>query len=139
MKTIIVIGALLLLVSPIFPACHAGNKDVDRKQIYELKEKCAKSTERYFYEISKGSNDPELKDAHLSHMTQSYNSRLNTCLADEWWVYSGTNKRSLIVRDILTGRIMAFCNETKGFYSVEKNLLKSFDECIKKAEQLMDE
>lgn len=131
MKTIIVIGALLLLVSPVF----AGNKELDKKQIYELKEKCRQSAEQFV----KGWETPESLQGmgldSVSH-TQSYNLRLNTCIVQVVFTHTD-GRKDIDVLDVLTGKGLAYCPAT-GDSHVEGQIV-SRDECIMRAYQLMNE
>jgi hypothetical protein len=133
MKTIIVIAALLLLVSPSF----AGNKELDRKQIYELKEKCHQAAERYV----------ERETATVSQyytveeVSQNYNSRLNSCLVKETNRYPDKST-VVIVIDIMTNTSIAVCGgkTTDGEASlVEGKFFKSRKECERRAWLLMNE
>lgn len=126
MKTIIVIGALLLLACPTF----AGNKELDRKQIYELKEKCQKAAEAYFMELS--ANLP--KGDRIIITAAHYNIRLNTCLYAE----SVESPTGIItsVTDILENRIIDFCTTKSRSLS---NVEEEYRKCNTRLEQLMTE
>lgn len=116
MKTIIVIGALLLLVSPAL----AGNTELDRKEIYELKEKCSQSAKSY----EKENIDPlrrAYKDVTM-FVTSAYNVRLNACLVLQTNSYKDGDI-VVTVTDILDNRVIEACQK------------KSWQKC----EQLMHE
>ncbi len=131
MKTIIVISTLLILASPAF----AGNKELDRKQIYELKEKCSQSAERYFEQETAAFS----KYFTFLETSQSYNSRLNTCLVEESRKYPD-NRIVTIVTDIMKNTIVASCTtEVNGVNVVEGEFFKSRDDCIRRLWQLMNE
>ncbi len=131
MKTIIAIGALLLLVNPAF----AGNKELDRKQIYELKERCHQAAGPFVKEMT--NPDALLNmDVKSFSSSQNYNRRLNTCLVQI--VYTHTDGRKDInVLDVLTNKSMAYCPAMGDSY--EEGKLVSRDECIMRAYQLMNE
>ncbi len=143
MKAIIAIGALVLLVSP---AAFAGNKGLDQKQIYELKEKCSRSANAYI-----GSMMPSLsKNQKIFNAEYNYNVRLNTCLllvseSTEHPEGLPTPKVTTVtnVIDVLKNSNVGSCGENtengKDGGWVEGASFKTYDDCIIRAYQLINE
>ncbi len=134
--------ALLLLIGPAL----AGNKELDRKQIYELKEKCRQSAERYEREVI---NPLRSKGAIIS-VENAYNARLNTCLIEQTNTYIEDLPKGVVkgyvfitVTDILTSKPIASCaTDTPGIplrNYVEGYFPTSWDECSGRIKQLMNE
>ncbi len=133
MKTIIVVGALLFLVSPAF----AENKELDRKQIFELKTTCSQAADRY--EKKEIAPLRKSKMVSLISVSNAYSVRLNTCLVKQTNVYSDTSS-AVIVTDVLNNKTIAFCGSTSDSLNrVEDHIPKSLDECLERVRQLMSE
>jgi hypothetical protein len=101
----------LLLVSNTF----AADQNLDRKQIYELQEKCGKRCEDMFkkeYKFVNTTKDGQMMNSYQNH----YNQKLNKCFI----LVTTTNYPSDKKTDVLVMKVLFDINENKEYGSVDK-------------------